>query len=73
MPRFSGKVPNAATTGDVESMVMYSGTGAGLIHEIVPAATVVKELVEGAKAIIQQQLGTCFDSNPGRKGLGTMV
>ncbi|CAM6093361.1 unnamed protein product [Calypogeia fissa] len=73
VPRYSGKVPNATTTGDVESMCMYGGTGVGLIHEIVPAATVVVSMVEGAKAIIQQQLGTYFESDSDRKSLGTMV
>ncbi|XP_058087021.1 uncharacterized protein LOC131234063 isoform X2 [Magnolia sinica] len=53
--RFAGTVPNATTTGDIESMVMYSGQGVGLIKEILPAGEVVKMLVEGAKHIIQQQ------------------
>ncbi|KAK9286722.1 hypothetical protein L1049_015125 [Liquidambar formosana] len=53
--RFAGTVPNASTTGDIESMAMYAGQGVGLIKEILPAAEVVKRLVEGAQLLIQQQ------------------
>ncbi|KAK2387933.1 hypothetical protein P8452_26017 [Trifolium repens] len=52
--RFAGTVPNVTTTGDLESMVMYSGEGVGLIKEILPASEVIKRLVEGAQLIIQQ-------------------
>ncbi|KAL2649422.1 hypothetical protein R1flu_017550 [Riccia fluitans] len=72
VPRFSGKVPNSSTSGDVESMAMYAGTGVGLIHEIVPAASVVNGLVEGAQAIIQQ-LGRSVDPGLSRERLTTMV
>ncbi|BBM97490.1 nitronate monooxygenase [Marchantia polymorpha subsp. ruderalis] len=73
VPRFSGKVPNFSTAGDVESMVMYASIGVGLIHEILPAASIVKGLVEGAQTIIQQQLGRFLDPSPCREGLTTMV
>ncbi|KAJ8775121.1 hypothetical protein K2173_020125 [Erythroxylum novogranatense] len=55
--RFGGTVPNATATGDIESMAMYAGQGVGLIKEIVPAAEVVKGLVEGAKQLIHQKFG----------------
>lgn len=51
---FAGTVPNATTTGNIESMVMYAGAGVGLIKEIVPAGKVVKMLVEGAQKIIHE-------------------
>jgi len=54
--RFAGTVPNVTTTGDLESMVMFAGEGVGLIKEILPAGEVVKQLVEGAQLIIQQNL-----------------
>ncbi|KAJ4799650.1 Aldolase-type TIM barrel family protein [Rhynchospora pubera] len=50
--RYAGTVPNATTTGDLESMVMYAGQGVGLIKEILPAGQVVEMLVEGAQRII---------------------
>lgn len=52
--RFAGTVPNATTTGDVQSMVMYAGQGVGLIKEILPAGEVVQRLVEEAQVIIRQ-------------------
>ncbi|KAI4299105.1 hypothetical protein L6164_032596 [Bauhinia variegata] len=53
---FAGTVPNKSTTGDLESMVMYAGEGVGLIKEILPAAEVIKRLVEGAQLLIHQNL-----------------
>ncbi|KAK9071050.1 hypothetical protein SSX86_009618 [Deinandra increscens subsp. villosa] len=53
--RFAGTIPNRTTTGDIENMVMYAGEGVGLIEDILPAAQVVKRLVEGAQALIQQR------------------
>ncbi|KAK1417610.1 hypothetical protein QVD17_26740 [Tagetes erecta] len=55
IPRFAGTIPNKTTTGDIESMVMYAGEGVGLIEDILPAAQVVKRLVEGAQNLIQQR------------------
>ena len=54
--RFAGTVPNAMTVGDLESMAMYAGQGIGLIKEILPAAEVVRGLVEGAQHLIEQRL-----------------
>lgn len=54
--RFAGTVPNGSCTGDIESMVMYAGEGVGLIKEILPAAEVVRSLVEGAQLLIHEQL-----------------
>ncbi|KAI0494748.1 hypothetical protein KFK09_024891 [Dendrobium nobile] len=50
--RFAGTVPNATTTGDIESMVMYAGAAVELIKEILPAAEVVKRLVVEAQQLI---------------------
>ncbi|KAK6945762.1 Nitronate monooxygenase [Dillenia turbinata] len=51
----AGTVPNASTTGDIESMTMYAGEGVGIIKEILPAAEVIKRLVDGAQLLIQQK------------------
>ncbi|KAJ8572512.1 hypothetical protein K7X08_009023 [Anisodus acutangulus] len=53
--RFAGTVPNATTTGDIESMAMYAGQSIGLIKEILPAGEVLKKIVEGAQRLINQQ------------------
>ncbi|KAF6984435.1 hypothetical protein CFC21_002451 [Triticum aestivum] len=54
--RFAGTVPNATTTGDIDSMAMYAGQGVGLITEIVPAREVVKRLVVEAQRVIGEKL-----------------
>jgi NAD(P)H-dependent flavin oxidoreductase YrpB (nitropropane dioxygenase family) len=54
--RFKGYPPSKYATGDIESMNFLAGQSAGLVNEIKPAATVVKELVEGAQEIIRNQL-----------------
>ncbi|KAJ7551531.1 hypothetical protein O6H91_06G018800 [Diphasiastrum complanatum] len=56
VPRFSGKVPNMTTVGQVENMAMYAGCGVGQIKQIISAQDVVQGLVEGARKIIQEQL-----------------
>jgi NAD(P)H-dependent flavin oxidoreductase YrpB (nitropropane dioxygenase family) len=47
--RFMGFTPSVDTAGDIESMALYAGQGVGLIHEIKPAAEVVRELVENGE------------------------
>lgn len=54
--RFMGFTPSVETSGDIESMALYAGQGVGLIREIKPAAEVVRELVEGARKILQDPL-----------------
>ncbi|KAI3445749.1 hypothetical protein Pfo_002414 [Paulownia fortunei] len=56
--RFAGSVPNATTTGDIESMVMYAGQGVGLIKEIIPASEVIKRIVQGARGLIQKEFAS---------------
>ncbi|KAG6508217.1 hypothetical protein ZIOFF_033589 [Zingiber officinale] len=53
--RFAGTIPNATTTGDLDCMVMYAGEGVGMIKEILPAAEVLRKLIEEAQQIIQQK------------------
>src|SRR3954465_2212674 len=54
--RFSSLPPSGEATGDIESMDLLAGQGVGLVHEIKPAAEVVRELVEGARRIIEGRL-----------------
>jgi NAD(P)H-dependent flavin oxidoreductase YrpB (nitropropane dioxygenase family) len=54
--RFAGTVPNATTTGDIDSMAMYAGQGVGLITEIIPAGEVVKRIVAEAQRVIGEKL-----------------
>jgi nitronate monooxygenase len=54
--RFMGFPPNAAATGDIESMDLLAGQSVGLVHEIRPAALIIRDLVEGARQLIEQRL-----------------
>ena len=56
--RFMGFPPNVDATGDIESMDLLAGQGVGLVHEINPAGKIVRELVDEAREIISQRLGT---------------
>eukprot|EP00249_Psilotum_nudum_P002624 c15741_g1_i1 orf=457-1506(-) len=73
VPCFSGVVPNVTTTGDVESMVMYAGEGLGLINEVLPAAEIVRGLVEGARCIIEQRLTGIIHASQTKFSSATMV
>jgi len=45
VPRGFGLPPGMATTGHFEAMAMYCGEWASLIHDVVPAATVISRLL----------------------------
>ena len=47
--RYEDAVPLPGMTGDVDSMALYAGQSAGLVHEILPAATIVARTVAEAK------------------------
>jgi len=53
MRRFMGFPPGADATGEIESMPLLAGQSAGLVNEIKPAGEIVRELVEGARRIIE--------------------
>jgi nitronate monooxygenase len=48
IPRYSSSMAVPDMTGDVAAMPQYSGQGVALIHEILPAATIVDEIARGA-------------------------
>jgi enoyl-[acyl-carrier protein] reductase II len=52
--RFVSIPPNTHATGDVESMALLAGESVGLVHEIRPAADIVRETVEGAERLIRE-------------------
>jgi NAD(P)H-dependent flavin oxidoreductase YrpB (nitropropane dioxygenase family) len=51
-----GFPPNATATGDIESMILLAGESVGLVHEIKPAALIIRDLVEGARQLIERRL-----------------
>jgi NAD(P)H-dependent flavin oxidoreductase YrpB (nitropropane dioxygenase family) len=56
LQRFAGLPPTTEATGDIESMGLLAGQSVGLVTDIKPAAVIVRELVAGARAIIEQRL-----------------
>lgn len=64
LARFMGAPPSIHASGDLGSMALYAGQCAGLVQEIKPAAAVMQELVEGARAIIEQRLYGTLHSVP---------
>ena len=54
--RFMSLPSTADASGEVESMALLAGQGVGLVQEITPAGEIVRELVEGARRIIEQRL-----------------
>lgn len=74
VPKYSGKVPNLTTKGDIASMALYAGMGSGRITEILPAAAVVNGIMEDAEVIIKLRLRNLVESRPTfLSTLGTMV
>lgn len=67
VPRFSGKVPNLTTQGDVESMALYAGMGSVHIREVISAASVIKGVLEEAQVIIEQRLRGLLETQPKHK------
>ncbi|MEU5060296.1 MULTISPECIES: nitronate monooxygenase [unclassified Streptomyces] len=47
--RYQDAVPLAGMTGDVDAMALYAGQSAGLIRDILPAATIVARTMAEAK------------------------
>jgi nitronate monooxygenase len=45
--------PTPGFTGDIENAVLYAGESCALIHDVKPAAQIVRDLVEEAGAIIR--------------------
>jgi NAD(P)H-dependent flavin oxidoreductase YrpB (nitropropane dioxygenase family) len=50
--RFVSLPPNTQATGDIESMALLAGQSVGLVHEIRPAADILRETVSGAESLI---------------------
>jgi enoyl-[acyl-carrier protein] reductase II len=55
--RFLSIPPNRDTTGDIASMELLAGQGVGLVHEIRPAAEIVRRIADEARAVVEHRLG----------------
>ena len=54
LPRFAVPCPTRATTGAIGAMALYAGESVGAVRGIVPAADIVRELVDGAEALLRR-------------------
>ena len=50
--RFVPSPPTRGTTGSIEAMALYAGEGVGLVRSVEPAGDIVRQLVEGAAALL---------------------
>jgi enoyl-[acyl-carrier protein] reductase II len=55
VPRFASLPPNREASGDVEAMSLLAGQSVGLVDEIKPVATIIREMMSGAQQIIEQR------------------
>jgi nitronate monooxygenase len=54
IPRFAVQTPTRDTTGKVGAMALYAGESVAAVSSIVPAGDIVRELAEGAEALLAQ-------------------
>lgn len=57
VPRFGVASPTTETTGTVEAMALYAGESVSAVRRVQPAAEIVRELVEGAEALLSRAAG----------------
>jgi NAD(P)H-dependent flavin oxidoreductase YrpB (nitropropane dioxygenase family) len=55
MPKFSAMVPTADTSGDFDEMCMPAGEGVRVIKSVQSAGHIVVEMMEGARAALEEQ------------------
>ena len=54
MPKFSAMLPTSDTGGDFDEMCMPAGEGVRVITRLQPAAEIVLEMMEGARAALEE-------------------
>ena len=54
--RYSVSPPTASVEGDISGLAFYGGQSCGLIKETMPAAEIVRSIVEEARAVIANRL-----------------
>jgi nitronate monooxygenase len=57
IPAFSSGGPTIHTEGQTELMANYAGQGVAAIQEVLPAATIVEQIVAEAEAVIRDRIG----------------
>ena len=64
IPRFAPMAPTRTTTGAVEAMALYAGQSVGAVHGVHPAATIVRQLTQGAEQLLRR-VATDLPADPG--------
>jgi len=54
LPRFAVPCPGRTTTGTIKAMALYAGQSVGAVTKIETAADIVRELAEGAEALLSR-------------------
>jgi len=52
IPRLSVPLPNRETTGRIDAMALYAGQSVDAVRRVEPAADIVRELCDGAEALL---------------------
>lgn len=52
--RYQSYTPLPETSGDVEAMSLWSGQGVSLVRDVMPAADIVEDIYQTAKALLQR-------------------
>jgi hypothetical protein len=55
IPRLAPIAPTRTTTGEIDGMSLYAGTSVDAVRQVLPAAEVVHELLEGAEQVLQKR------------------
>jgi len=53
IPRYASTTPGEDAEGDIEALSLWCGQGVGAVHEVRPAAEVVREIAGEAEAVIR--------------------
>ena len=56
IPRFSPLPPTDTCGGEITTMALYAGESVGAVREVLPAAEIVRELLEGAEIALRSAL-----------------
>jgi NAD(P)H-dependent flavin oxidoreductase YrpB (nitropropane dioxygenase family) len=52
--QYSSGTPRPDAVSDIEALSMWAGQGVAMVHKVQPAAEIVREINEGARAILRR-------------------
>ena len=54
IPSYSAYLPEPGVTASIESMALYAGQSCSLVHDIKPAAQIVRDVMKDAEIALQR-------------------